>query len=892
MKKTKTTVNIKWKIATGFLLLLILVFVSVLSVNKLATQLTLPDSGVSSSVTKLSITSNLLSNLIETDGKARAYISTGNIEYLKQYQQHELETRSLLDSLTLSSISNTNQYLRMLAVDSLLDLKHMILTEFIEARLQSSKNDTYNLGNIVHKYGDSIRVTNHTISKTITKQILTPPLEKQGLIKKLWKNITGKKKSDTLVKASPSVHVEYDTLLISKAVRDTTLGHVKSQLLKIEKREKISRQLAIEHEMMLIQADQDIMNEIRAVLLLFEKEEIARAIKGTENSRKVLDKLWITALVLAAIGLITALFFIVMIWKDLAKSAFYRKQLEQARSLAESLLKVKEQFLANMSHEIRTPLTSIIGFTERLSETKIDKEQASYLKYINSSSEHLLELINDLLDFTRINSGKLTLESKPFAPADLFEQAFDTLEPRAREKGLEMILQQNFPPYLFAGDPLRLRQIIYNLLSNSIKFTQQGKIVLQIKAKESEKDNLVNIIIRVADTGIGIPEEKQKMIFEEFTQVDHSITRKYGGSGLGLAICCKLVEMMYGTISVISKPDHGTIFTIKLALPIYKGDKSVVDTSSHVNKNSDLSKLTILLAEDDNTTRMLLNELLERYKAKVYQAEDGSSAFQIFKKHAEIFNLVITDVQMPGLSGPELLDRIKEWCLKQNIETPIVIGLTAHADSHEINGYKARGMDHIIIKPFKRADLLRVLNLVATSKLKNSTSDALNGSKTSDVTNNTEETKTKDSNVIVTAINDSKPESDLITSEKESKHRIGITSEDDDDIDITNFQKFAGNDQDALNQIIVSLTENITVTSKQMQDAFKEKNFMELSLLAHRIQPNIRSLGAKDIAYYLRNLEVICKEVPVKEEIVSQNLIKSVKHLQEIKEKLKNKITN
>lgn len=889
MKKTKTTTNIKWKIATGFLLLLILVFVSVLSVNKLATQLTPPDSGVSSSVTKLTITSNLLSNLIETDGKARAYINTGKIEYLEQYQQQELATRSLLDSLTLSSISNTSQYLRMLAVDSLLDLKSIILAESIETRLRNSRSNTHNLSDIVHKYGDSIRITNHTISKTITKQIVSPPIEKPGLIKKFWKNITGKKKSDTLAKTAPSVQVEYDTLLISKAVRDTTLGHVKSQLLNIDKQEKISRQLAIEHEMMLIQADQEIMNEIRAVLLLFEKEEIARAIKGTEDGRKVLNKLWVTALALAAIGLITAMIFIIMIWKDLAKSVFYRKQLEQARSLAESLLKVKEQFLANMSHEIRTPLTSIIGFTERLSETKVDKGQALYLKYINSSSEHLLELINDLLDYSRINSSKLTLESKPFSPTDLFEQAFYTLEPRAREKGLEMILQQNLPPYLLSGDPLRLRQIIYNLLSNSIKFTRQGKIVLQVKAKESKNNNLVNIMIRVADSGIGIPEDKQKMIFEEFTQVDHSITRKYGGSGLGLAISRKLVEMMNGTIKVLSKPDQGTIFTIKLALPKSIGEKSVVVTSTSVNKFTDLSDFTILLAEDDHTTRMLLYELLEGRKAKIYQAEDGSSAFHIFEKHTETINLVITDIQMPELSGPELLDKIKERCLEQKIETPIVIGLTAHADSHELNEYKARGMDYIVIKPFKQTDLFHVFDLITNKELKKFKIASANEIKTSN-DKGANVADLKNSNVTITAMNDVKSEGASNNSNRENDPKTGITSENDE-LDLTNFQKFANDDQDALNQIIVSLVENITVTSKQMQDAFKNDNFMELSLLAHRIQPNIRSLGAKDTAQRLRNIETFCKKVPVKEDEVSQYLLESLKDLKEIKEKLIHKMT-
>lgn len=836
MKKTKPTTGIKLKVVTGFILLLSLALVAVLSIIKLATQLTPPDSGVSTSVTKLTVTSNLLSSLIEADGQARAFVSTGDPSYLTRYQLQVEKTRAFVDTLKISSLSNTNQYLRMLAVDSLLDLKRVMYNKYFELKQQDSVKESINFNEITEQYGDSIRLPDRTISRTITKLIPQEEAPKPGLIRKLWNNLVGKKKSDTIVKYVPETSVVYDTIMAYKAVRDTTLSLVKSQLARIEEQEKVSRQQAIEREMMLVQSDQDIMNEIRAVLLLYEKEEISRVINGTENSQSVLKRLWNTALGLAGIGLLTSLIFITMIWKDLAKSTFYRKQLEKARLLAETLLKVKEQFLANMSHEIRTPLTSIIGFTEMLSESSVNPEQAKYIKFINSSSVHLLELINDLLDFSKIDSGKLTFESRPFNPEELFEQAFETLKPRAEEKGLEMILKQSIPPMILAGDTLRIRQIVYNLLSNSIKFTEKGKIMLQTKATLSSNNELATLIIRVADTGIGIPKEKLDVIFDEFTQVDHSITRKYGGSGLGLAISKKLVEMMNGKISVLSRSEEGTIFTIKITLPIYDGNEVVEEIRRDEVSKLNLDNLRILLAEDDQTTRLLLAEFLNKHKAKVTEAGNGIKAWELYNKNPHDFDLIMTDIQMPGLSGPEFVEKILDKCRVENLESPVIIGLTAHADNNEIAKYKEQGMSYFLMKPFKNSELRQVLK---SSGLKN----------------------------------------------KVTQSKLAVDSVDDG-LDLSSFRKFAGDDEESLHRILASLSNNLSETANEMQKAYNENKLSELSLLAHRMLPNTRLLGASDVAASLKSLEIICKNPQVELSLVKQDLDLAIAGLNNLKERL------
>lgn len=831
MKNQKSTEGIKKKIVAGFVLLLTLAFIAVFSVIQLASQLSSTDSGVSSSVTKLTITSNLLSSIIGTDNHARAYINTGNLDYLFQYNQQEAHTQKLLDSLKISSISNTNQYLRILAVDSLLDIKEHAYSNFFSISSIGNAKDNFDIGQLVKRYNDTINIPNRTISKTVTEQLPLQQQKKKGFFPKLWNNITGKKKVDSLSRNTPLTKIEYDTVTTYYSIRDTSLYLVKSRLKRFQAQKKYELQLVADREMKLIEADQDVMNEIRAILLMFEKEEISKAISSTEKSQKINDRLWTTALILATSGLLTTLIFIIMIWKDLAKSAFYRRQLEKARTLAESLLKVKEQFLANMSHEIRTPLTSIIGFADRLSETEINNEQSRYLKYINSSSEHLLELINDLLDFSRIESGKINLESKSFNLAELIEQAFETLSPRAKQKGLSIIIQQDLPSVNLIGDQLRLRQILLNLLNNSIKFTEFGRVILQTKATLSNDQKTAHLVIRIADTGIGIPKEKQESVFEEFSQVDPSITRKYGGSGLGLAITRKLVELMNGTISLISREGRGTIFTVKISLPVDEYQTSHVEAPQRT-KELDLNNTKILLAEDDPTTRMLLTEFLESHKAIVVPTSDGTAALEAFIEAPEKFRIIITDIQMPRLSGTELIKTLREKCKSLQIDIPIVIGLTAHANQYEIDEYKAIGMDYFILKPFKNEDILNIFNQIT-------------------VKSNYQE----------------KPV---------------------DGIDFSAFKKFAGDDNSSLIKILNSLKENLAITINDMQTAFDKKDYTQLSLLAHRVQPNIKLLGANEASLSLKQLELLSKEKEIDVQKVQSCLAISKEYLLNISDKLEN----
>ncbi len=801
--------RIKGKVFSGFVLLLLLSITAVLILIQIASRLTPPDIGESQSVTKLAIVSNMLSTLIDADGQARAYITTGSRKYLNRYKSLENEVRLLSDSIKILSLEHLDQYNKMVTVDSLLDQKKVALENYMRQKQtgNSSIISPERLQDIVSHFSDTIGMSTqsyeetHTPSKTISNEL--EPEKKGNFLKRIWGSLSGTKSKPDTIKVIPEKVVRRDTIHSYTKMNDTAIFQIKEQLKMMSEQEQIERQLDIERELMLLRTDQRILDEIRNVLLLFEKEEINKAIAEAENSKSILSKLWNTALIAAITGFLTMLIFLILIWKDLARSNFYRKKLEEAHKLAEKLLKVKEIFLANMSHEIRTPITSIIGFSEKLSETRLNQSQGKYLKYINSSSEHLLRLVDDLLDFSRIESGKLNLEMRPFIPAQLLKEVFETMAVRAKLKGLEIKIQLKIDPELkVSGDDLRIRQIILNLLNNSIKFTSTGSVSLIASASVDNEEALIQIIVQ--DTGIGIPVEKQEEIFNEFTQADASTTRKYGGSGLGLAISQKLTRLMNGEIKLESEPGAGTLIQVTLPLLVYTGEMNET-LALQGNSIPDLSELRILLAEDDETTRILITENLLATGAHVRETDNGQTAWESFLESEGDFDLIITDIQMPGLSGTELVRNITGWFASEQLEPCLILGLTAHSTPDDMRQYREDGFTDLLMKPFKQAGFYnKIANLLELDQVN------------AEITNN---------------------------------------AGDSGFPDLTVFNQFANDDPEALKRILTSLLAGLEETSESLSTSFAEKNYTNISLLAHRALPNVRNLGDNETANTLQQLE-------------------------------------
>ena len=401
--------------------------------------------------------------------------------------------------------------------------------------------------------------------------------------------------------------------------------------------------------------------------------------------------------------------------RDLAR---LKEEAERAKANAELANRVKGQFLAHVSHEIRTPLNGLIGFLGLMGKTHIDKVQQDYLNICETSSLALMTIINDILDLSKIEAGKLTIECLEFDLGYLIEQCILLFTPNAQSKGLSMVLEtEREMPAKLMGDPFRIRQILNNLLGNAIKFTHSGAITVTVKHRDGGEGS-VQVEICVADTGIGMTEEQLGQLFQPFSQGDATITRRYGGTGLGLAISQRLVEMINGAIAVESVAGKGSRFTISLCLKEADGEAALLPShpvESLKRQNSTVqeklapattpAQLRILVVDDNEINRKLSTILLHQWGIAVDVAADGVAAVEACG--GQHYDLILMDVHMPVMDGIEATRRIR--MLQEGGKVTPVVALTANALSGDRERYLAAGMDDYLEKPLTEEALFATI---------------------------------------------------------------------------------------------------------------------------------------------------------------------------------------
>ncbi|MDN5205578.1 PAS domain S-box protein [Fulvivirgaceae bacterium BMA10] len=527
----------------------------------------------------------------------------------------------------------------------------------------------------------------------------------------------------------------------------------------------------------------------------------------------------------------------------------------QRKKDAEALLnaqKAKEQFLANMSHEIRTPINGIAGLVNLLVESDPSKEQRKFLSGIQSSTENLKVIINDILDISKIESGKLKFEKIGFMPQSQVISVIETFQYRAMEKGLE--LSYNIDPKaktILLGDPVRLNQILTNLVSNAIKFTYSGGIKVNVSVRSSDNKN-VNLKFTVNDTGIGIPDDKIEAIFDSFRQADDSVTRRFGGTGLGLAICKQLVELQNGSISVESKEREGTTFTF--FIPYEKGkDKDFKkfnarnDSKIKIQDLGSFDKLSVLLVEDNDINQMYSSNILKKWNCEVEIAANGYIALEKLKRND--YDIILMDVQMPVMDGYEATKNIRDHFDPPKRDIPI-IALTANAIIGDNDKCLTIGMNDYLSKPFKPEDLFKK----------------------------------------ITKLTQVSPRPSIPNEEKKQFPINGSkkTQPNYEAIDLSYLSEISNDDIEFMKEMINVFLGSSPQLIANMKAWVKTKDWENIARTAHKLKPSIIFMGINSLKNVVETVEMNCrnkehiKEVPELIDLIEKTCNKAYQELKSI----------
>lgn len=583
---------------------------------------------------------------------------------------------------------------------------------------------------------------------------------------------------------------------------------IADSLNKVVEKELTTKGKLITQESQLAENSSEIREKFYDLMTKMENEVYDLIDAKAQAASQIAGTTYRWLVMLSVSGGLLAILILFIIIRFVRKAWSYQLALENSKNEAEKLARTKELFMANMSHEIRTPVTAISGFTDQLLHEPLTDNTIRSLKIIKSSSDHLLKIIDDILDFSKLQNNKLVLEKVNFRISQILEDVYVLFENKARENNISLSysISQDTPPVLL-GDPYRLKQIIINLVSNAVKFTKNGTVNFTVSSNKKHWDE-IDLIMECKDTGIGIDESKLEIIFEDFTQAEMSTTRKYGGTGLGLSIVRKLVEMQHGTINFKSRKNQGT--EILCRIPYLTGDEKNLkaDTVKVVSIPQEISGLKILIVDDEEYNRLLFKKILGRWNVKCSEAVNGMDALEILKE--EQFDLLFMDIRMPGLDGVNTTRFIRDEMKIPESDMPIVF-VSAAPVNDDMEKYKKAGMNAFLLKPFTEEMLLATI----TAVLVDDSAVALPGP--------------VDSEIIEPAV--------------ENK------------IDLRNLYHISEGDDNFVKQMLLTFINTTRQGLSEMQEAVSSGNNESVANLAHKLLSPCRHIGAKDLWNLLNEIE-------------------------------------
>ncbi len=559
--------------------------------------------------------------------------------------------------------------------------------------------------------------------------------------------------------------------------------------------------------------DLELSQQLRTILSSFEQEIIMNSLASSIKKETLLKRSIRLAVIAAILGFLVVGIFTFILNRDFWKANIYREKLEKEKAYSESLLKSREQLIATVSHDLRTPLNTISGYADIIEESDNSKNHKEHITHIKSATTYVNNLVNDLLDFSQLEAGKMVAKHSSFRIDQLILESSKNIASQYQNKKIEMVLKlDDSLKQPIISDAFRLRQIVSNLLGNAYKFTDKGSITLTGTILNNK-----TLKLQIDDTGIGISKEKQELIFKEFTQAENDTDKKYGGYGLGLTITKKLTELLEGSILLESEINKGSTFTLEI--PIELGEDSEDEYQSIIA----LEDLKIIVFDDDASLLKLIAEMLKSAGIEAQLCSD----FNAFTSEEDFnFDVVLTDIEMPTVTGYEIVNKLKSGAFKNYKKQP-VLAMTGRRDL-SLQHFTEKGFTGLLRKPFSKTDLLQKLNTLFNNN-----------------------TKTPSSTVILNKESNDKPFS------------------------LTNIKMFLGDDQNAINELLLTFTKDTEENLFQLRTAVANNDFKLLNKTAHKMLPMFRQLEVDNAIPVLETFEVLKSD-----EISSKKLKKKFQEVQ------------
>lgn len=677
--------SLKSKVIIGYILLFMIAVISVWFVYTEILKIATPSDDISNDNKKIIQISNAIANLYASEAVGRNSILTGSINNYKEYNQ-------LIDSVNIQiekikEEAEPEQLPKFDSIQSLLAKKKNSINEIILFRNNYNKHNTFEkaIGRI------------STTKDSLVKKSKPVEFNNKTQIRQFLNDVLTPKQLDSLSRlpvSNDSLAIAFQNVLTDLLIKENKL---KYELYKKEQK--------------LLDENRIISDQLRIILSTIEKEILQKSYIKIEQSNRAIEN---TTQTIAWIGAITLCLLILFAWiiiQDLTKNQNYRTQLENLNSEKEDLLRSKTMLLATVTHDIQTPLGSVIGFSDLLEKTELNKKQKQYIDNIKHSSHYILKLVNDLIDFSKLENNRIKIDQISFNFKDLIKNTCEPLEPNATNKNIELkwIIDDQLDNN-YISDPYRIKQILTNLITNAIKFTQEGSV--KVTAKIKSINNKDQIQIQVIDTGIGIPKSQQSLIFKEFTQAHSGIEKKFGGTGLGLTIALRILELLDGAITLESEKNKGAVFTVTIPLIQSKSKSTTIKEIRNDKEYDFLQNKKILIIDDDAMQLTLMEEIFSHYPVRIKTLIDASQAIKWLEK--ESFDLVLSDIQMPKIDGFELIKKIRKNPKKVISGIP-VIALSGKRDLNP-EDFTKKGFTSFHPKPIQLETLLELIKSILENK--------------------------------------------------------------------------------------------------------------------------------------------------------------------------------